>query len=390
MAAKRPPLGIFATGIRTSADSGLRSRKCHALCAERTKGHRKAGLRWIDGSFARRGTGSRRQGRAAPGALPRRAQERSVARRPEPGRRRSRRAGPGQTPSGAPRGHDRDVRRPLQAHRRRRRRPACRVRASACPRGATSSRAHSPRGSELVGLHGRIRGHAAPDDRRARVRARRRRSTGGRSSGARRRLQGRARPNGPARSGRPAASRRRAPTRRARSVVGSTRVRVRLRRPDRRGVGAARGALGTRGRHRLDSVRAGSDRLRRARADGGELAELARGTVEELPPGHTADGARPRWRIWSARCSRTTPSPGRRSAARSASSKAPGLAGPSSFSQARSPRSSVAVLPPSVSPSSASPSTAGVSRSRPRCRRSACRMRSSTGGDSARRRSAGR
>ena len=49
---------------------------------------------------------------------------------------------------------------------------------------------------------------------------------------------------------------------------GRARLRVRLRGPDRRGVGAARDALRPDGRHRLDPVRAGAGRVRIAGADG--------------------------------------------------------------------------------------------------------------------------
>ena len=82
---RRPDRGQVAPGHRAARPK--RTTFSRSLRTEaRTKARRGRGLRWTNGSLARRGAGACRQGRAAPGALPRRARARSVARRPEPGR----------------------------------------------------------------------------------------------------------------------------------------------------------------------------------------------------------------------------------------------------------------------------------------------------------------
>ena len=65
---------------------------------------------------------------------------------------------------------------------------------------------------------------------------------------------------------------------------GRAGLRLRLRGPDRRGVGAARGARGARRGDRLAAVRAGPRRLRVAAPTAEDLAALAGGRIEELPP----------------------------------------------------------------------------------------------------------
>ena len=123
--------------------------------------------------------------------------------------------------------------RPLRALRRLRRRAARRARASSSP--ACSSRSSSTATSAR--LYAAYRGGARPA-----------RALGSRPAAPPR---GRAAAVGARRLGRP------------------TGLRLRLRGPDRRGVGAARGALGPRRGDRLAAVRAGPRRVRVAAADAG-------------------------------------------------------------------------------------------------------------------------
>ncbi len=111
-------------------------------------------------------------------------------------------------------------------------------------------------------------------------------------------------------------------------------LRLRLRGPDRRRVGAARGTRAARrspsrcrmSRGGLPSPRS-SARSRISRASPAAIEELARQASGAPPPALAHSNAS---------CSRTTPRRARRSTARSASSRVPGHGVPSSSSQARS------------------------------------------------------
>ena len=228
---------------------------------------------------AARRAGERRQGRAAPRALPRPC---STAIRCSSCRTGRTSTGSSATCCAAARRAarrlDRHLRRPLRADRARRaRRPARRHRdaAVAAPRRASVA------GRSLNGLAAsarfarlrrrarrrrpRARGRAARARRRRR-RARRsvRRRTAASSTGSASGTRARAR------------ARRRARRRRPRRLGRAAGVRLRLRGPDRRAVGAARGARGARRGDRLASVRAGPAGVRVARAHGATTSPRSR------------------------------------------------------------------------------------------------------------------
>ena len=179
---------------------------------------------------------------------------------------------------------------------------------------------------------------------------------------------------------------------RSRCMVGRARLRVRLRGSDRRRVGAARGALGANGCHRLDPVRARARRVRGARADGrGSRAARRWEDPGAAAPGCARTpspcGARPPGALAFLRRASSCPAArwsdplprGRRDSRERWSS-----------SRARLPLCCEAGSRRSASRSSATRPTAGARRSERRCRSSTCRSPSSTAAASGTPRSAER
>ena len=145
---------------------------------------------------------------------------------------------------------------------------------------------------------------------------------------------------------------------------GRARLRLRLRGPDGRRVGAARGAPGrTEVTVSLpyEPGRAAFASLRRTQKD---LAALAGGRIEELPPAR--EYATPALAHLERQLFARRRLPGRRSTERSGSSRAPARAARSSCRRRRSGSWSAAARRPRRSPSSSRRSSAGGRRSR-RC-----------------------
>ena len=194
---------------------------------------------------------------------------------------------------------------------------------------------------QRVGGARRLRRVAPADARRARggaARARRRRAASSARSGP----AYRAELDRSARSDRGLlrGARRRAAAVRPRRLARRAGVRVRLRGPDRRGVGAARGAR--------RAYRGHASRSRTSRAGRVSLRSGARPRISRVwPPARsrscrraTARSRLRRSRISSGRCSSDEPAQRRRSTARSASSRAPAAAARSSSSARSCSRSS--------------------------------------------------
>ena len=177
----------------------------------------------------------------------------------------------------------------------------------------------------------------------------------------------------------PAPARGRAAARRSRRLVGRAGVRVRVRGPHGRRVGAPRGALGASRRDCLHPVRAGPRGVRGARANGRRSRRACAGSHRGAAARRRLRRDPRRWRSSSATSSPTSQSQARRSTARFASWKAREHEEPSSCSRASWRHFCAAGWLPSASPSSASPSIAGARRSRARSRSSECPTRSSTG-----------
>ena len=165
--------------------------------------------------------------------------------------------------AGAARRLDRHLRRRLRADRvRRRRRAAARLAGAARAARASRARRRAPERPLRLGPVRRLRRRAAPDRRRARVRPPRSGESRRRPRRVARRLPRRARPAralGP----RPASPPRgRAAPVRARRLARRAGLRLRVRGPDGRRVGAAGGARGANRGLCLAPVRAGPARVR--------------------------------------------------------------------------------------------------------------------------------
>ena len=220
-------------------------------------------LRWVDGIGTRRGAGEGRQDRAPARGIPRADRPRSGADRAEPVGRRADRARSDCARGRPPCRLDRDVRRRLSRARARRpgRETGCKRCAAGAP-GAPRAGAHAAERPRAVVALRRVRGLAARRARRARIGTARPRAARRRPRAALCVVPGRARPARPLGPRPAAASRRRAPALRARGLGRPTRLRLRLRGPDRSGVGAARGAHRPRAGDRLAALRAGARRVR--------------------------------------------------------------------------------------------------------------------------------
>ena len=227
---------------------------------------------------------------------------------------------------------DRHVRRPLRADRARRTATAGRVATDAQRALLAPARGRAARGSNgprPLGALRRLRRRARRDRGRARVRAAR----AGASSTAT--SPSSTPPTAPSStgsgSGTASCERRHAAERLAGELDawdGAPGLRVRLRGPDRRGVGAARGARRPRRGDRLAPVRAGPRRVRLARAHGRGPRRASRTGGSRSCRRAPREVARTRRsRTSSARSSRDgAPGARRRSTARSASSRAPARA----------------------------------------------------------------
>ena len=201
--------------------------------------------------------------------------------------------------------------------------------AQACGRVCGAGRSGQRRG------RGGVRGHAAPRDRRDRIRPRRPRPVERRPPTAHPCVSERARAPRPPRSRRAATPCRRTAPERARRLVGCAGLRLRVRGSDRGRVGTARGTRGAHGGDGLDAVRAGEGCIRRAGADGRRISRASPAARSRSSHARRPAPGRRRSCTSSASCSRTTRPRARPSTARSAFSRVPGPAVPSSSSQAR-------------------------------------------------------